>query len=258
MLAFRFDGTFEGLLSAVYDAYMEKQFPDVLLAHCDSAPLAVTAEHHVETRREKADRVFAGLTKRLSREGKNTILLAFLSEKPDSASILFRSIRKVFDAPQSPEGDFTDSDMLAMDQLARKVYADYSLLLGFTRFQKSAQGVYFAAAGPKYNILSLLVPHFKERFACHPWIIYDVRRGFGYFHENGAIKDIVIESGLLQGGRLPDHLLAQGETDFQEMWQAYFAAAAIQERINPTLQARCLPPRFRPYMTEMQPPVKRA
>lgn len=250
MLAFLFDGTFEGLLCCVFDAYTTKRFPALLLAHGEITPLTVTATHTVKTNRDNADRVFTGVVRRLSREGKNTLLLAYLSELPGIATLLFRYIRKVLDAPASKEGDFTDSDMLTVDQIARKVFAEHHLLLGFARFQKTAQGIYFAALRPKYNVLSLMLPHFMDRFAGHQWILYDGPRGFGFFHDAGDIKDITLDCPLAKDGALPEELLAEDEKTFQEMWNKYFAATAIRERSNPKLQARCMPRRYWPYMNE--------
>ncbi|SBV90899.1 conserved hypothetical protein [uncultured delta proteobacterium] len=254
MLAFRYDNTFEGLLSAVFDAYTRKEFPEIILEPGVIPPLTVSAIREVATSRPKADRVFAGLGKRLSREGKNTVLLAFLAETEGTATHLFRYICKAFDAPPgvTVEADFTDGDILAVDQAARKVFAEHHRLLGFARFQKTADNIFFSAISPRYNVLALLLPHFMDRFASHPWVIYDAGRGFGFYHENGTISDMSLNGELLTSGMLPDRLLAEDEKAFQEIWQEYLRAATIKERMNVTLQARCLPRRFWPYMTEMR------
>lgn len=252
MLAFRYDRSFEGLLSAIFDAYTRKEFPECILGPEEVPPLTVSSVHTVMTSRSKADRVFAGLGKRLTRTGKNSVLLAFLSEEAEIATLLFRYMRKIFDSPlgKMPETDFADADIFAVDQTARKVYAEQNHLLGFARFQKTAEGIYFAALSPRYNVLSLMPAHFKDRFSAHPWIIYDARRGFGFHHESGIISDVVLEGEVLSDGKLPAHLLAQGEEFFQKMWEGYLASASIRERINRPLQARCLPRRFWPHMTE--------
>lgn len=252
MLAFRYDATFEGLLSAVFDAYTRKEFPGILLTPGETAPLTVDAVHTVMTSRPKADRVFVGLTKRMTRIGQNTVLLAFLSEQPGISTVLFRYIQKMFDAPpgSAPESNYADPDIFAADTMARKVYAERGHLLGFARFQKTAEGIYFAALSPKYNSLSLLLPHFSDRFSGHPWAIYDARRGFGFYYTNGVIRDMRLEGDILEDGRLPARLLAQGENFFHELWRTYLDSASIRERMRPSLQIRCLPRRFWPHMTE--------
>ncbi len=254
MLAFRIDNTFEGLLCAIFDAYTRKEFPETILEADAIPPLTVSRVRDVITVRQNADRVFAGLCKRLTRTGKNTLLLAFLSEEPGIASLLFHYMRKILDAPASttPEADFADRDILAVDQVARKVHCEYHHLLGFARFQKTAEGIYFAALSPRHNVVSLTLPHFMDRFATHPWILYDARRGFGFHYENGTISDMSLTGDILEDGRLPAHLLAQGEDFFREMWEKYLCAATIRERINRKLQVRCLPRRFWPHMTEKE------
>lgn len=254
MLAFRFDNSFEGLLSAVFDAYTRKMFPELLLGPEEIPPLTAGTVHTVATSGAKADRVYTGLAKRISRIGRNSILLAFLSEEKDVPTLLFRFMRKIFDAPPSAtlEGDFSDPEIMAVDQIARKVYCDYHLFLGFARFQKTAEGLYFSALAPKYNVLPLMLPHFRDRFAGQRWILYDARRHFGFLHDNGIIRDITLEGTALINGMLPGELLAEDEARFQDLWRQYFKSAAITERTNPKLQARCLPRRYWPYMTEMR------
>ena len=256
MLAFRHDNSFEGILSAVFDAYTRKEFPEILLDAEEIPPLTVSAVHEVETSRPKADRVFAGLCKRLTRTGKNTVLLVHLSELAGSAALLFRYIRKIFDAPRDgrgllPECDFSDRDILAADQIARKVYCEYHHLLGFARFQKTAEGIYFAALSPRHNVLAMLLPHFMDRFSTHPWVVYDARRGFGFYHENGAVSDMTLDGDILENGRLPARLLAEDELLIQSLWAGYLGSATIRERMNLKLQTRCLPRRYWPHMAEM-------
>lgn len=41
-------------------------------------------------------------------------------------------------------------------------------VLQFMRFQKTADGTYFGIMEPLYNVLSLTVRHFRDRFADQP------------------------------------------------------------------------------------------
>ena len=42
------------------------------------------------------------------------------------------------------------------------------------------------------------------------------------------------------------------QTLFQDLWKSYFKAMTIKERLNPTLQRRCMPRRYWAYLTEKQ------
>ena len=63
-----FDGTMDGLLSAVFDAFLLKEEPERLLTGGDALPLFCERIHKVATDNEKARRVWAGLEKQLPKE----------------------------------------------------------------------------------------------------------------------------------------------------------------------------------------------
>ena len=250
MRIFCYDKSFDGLLSAVFDAYAGKQFPDRLLAEGETAPLQATALHCVQSGAEKSLRVHTGLRARLSGRALGALHLAWLSEAPGSDELIFRYIRKVFDSPDFMETDLADPDIFALRQTANKVASEAHLLRGMARFQKTSQGVYFSAIGPKYNCLALLLPHFMDRFAGGQWIIYDVKRGYGVFFDGKNCREAFLPEAGHTDGALSDDLLAEDEKLFQNLWKGYFNALSIKERVNPKLQRRCMPRRFWPYLTE--------
>jgi len=252
MYIFYYDKSFDGLLSAVFDAYARKIFPDRLLAEGATAPLQAVGSHCVQHGAEKSLRVYKGLRARLSRRALGALKLVWLSEEPGSDELMFRYIRKVFDASSFMETDLADPDIFAVRQTANKVACEAHLLRGMARFQKTAQGVYFAAIGPKYNCLTLLAPHFMDRFAGQQWIICDVKRGCGIFFDGKNCHEAFLSEERHAGGTLREELLAEDEKLFQTLWKGYFSALSIKERVNPKLQRRCMPKRFWPYLTEKQ------
>ena len=54
MNVYIYDKTFDGLLTAVFDAYFRKTFPDFLLSEGDALPLFYDELHTVVTDEEKA------------------------------------------------------------------------------------------------------------------------------------------------------------------------------------------------------------
>ena len=93
---------------------------------------------------------------------------------------IFRYIRKAIDAPRSIETNFADPDVLRLAQIWKKVDGERVHIMQFVRFQKAADGTFFAAFEPQYNALPLTVQHFKDRFANQKWIIYDMKRRYGF------------------------------------------------------------------------------
>ncbi|MDR1456177.1 MAG: TIGR03915 family putative DNA repair protein [Tannerella sp.] len=255
MTVFFYDRTFEGLLTAVFDAYSLGTFPERLLKTGETAPLFTDGTHAVVTREEHAGRVWTALQRKLPHEACNMLMHVWLSEQNGCDELLFRYIRKTFDCPQSVSLNFGDTDVLEVKNLARKVSHEAHYLEQFLRFQKAADNVFFAPARPQYNVLPLTVAHFADRFADQQWVIYDLRRKYGYYYDLHHPCEITLagEGSHLISGKLDETLMAADEKLFQQLWKGYFRALTIKERLNPRLQRQHMPVRFWQYLTEKQP-----
>ena len=169
MTVFLYDHTFEGLLTALFDAYVRKTFPEALLTAGEPLPLFCDEVHTVVTDPEKSERVWKALRKKLSAAGLASVTGCWLSELPEAPLLLMRYLRKVFDSPRNIETHYADPDVLAVWQLGRKVSGERMRVLQFMRFQKTADGTYFGIMEPLYNVLSLTVlrlllrPHRSQR-----------------------------------------------------------------------------------------------
>lgn len=252
MVIFRYDKSFEGLLTCVFEAYERKLFPDLLLEK--EAPLPLFYEEVVEvlTDLQRSARVWKGLEKKCSPAGLGVITHNWLSELPNTDRLLFRYICKAIDAPASIELNFGDPDVLQASQIAKKVSQERHRVVQFTRFQKASDGTYFAATSPLYNVLPLAINYFQDRFADQIWIIYDTKRAYGYYYNLHEVTEIRFDhphTHLLTGKLAPD-LMDQNEQLFQQLWKTYFKSIAIKERINPRLHRQHLPVRFWKYLTE--------
>ena len=253
MIIFRYDKTFEGLLTSVFDAYSRKTFPDKLLSEHDIEPLFTQTCHHVTSSEEKSKRVWNALLKKLPNRASNMILHVWLSECEGSDELLFRYMRKTFDHTHSIAYNFSDADVLDIERLARKVAHETLYIKQFLRFQKAADGIFFAPIRPIYNALPLSINHFTDRFADQQWVIYDLRRKYGYYYDYHTTREITFtdeEDSLRE--KFDESLMAEDEKLFQELWKGYFKALTIKERINPRLHRQHMPVRFWRYMTEKQ------
>lgn len=255
MVVFTFDRTFEGVLTAVFDAYSLKLFPDELIGEGVPLPLFYEQVHDVVTDRERAERVWNGLKKKLSRFGLQSLLYVWMSELPVAPTLLFRYMRKVVDSPRSIEKNFGDSDVLEVFKIEKKVAAERMNLLQFVRFQKANDGTYVAAVEPLYNVLPLTVPHFKDRFSDQKWLLYDIRRQYGYYYDMKEAREVRFEdaeSAFLKTGRLTDAQMDKDERLYRHLWKTYFETVAIKARLNPRKQRQDMPVRFWKYLTEKQ------
>lgn len=253
MIIFRYDKTFDGLLSAVFDAYSRKTFPEKLLGEKETEPLFVEEVYLVITAADKATRVWNALQKKVSKEVCNMLMYVWLSEQEGCDELLFRCICKLFDSRQVVAANFSDNDMLQVHQIARQVNRERLYIMQFVRFQKTLDNIYFAPVAPIYNALPLAIEHFVDRFSDQKWLIYDTKRHYGYYYDLTAPSEITLDSEMqLMDGKLVDAALAEDEKLFQELWRGYFQAMSIKERLNKKLQRQNMPVRFWRYLTEKQ------
>ena len=260
MMVYTFDRTLDGVLTAVYDAYALHQQPEELVGAGKVLPLFCEEVHEVVTVDDKARRVWAGLEKRLSREALRLIMVSYLSELPELDTPLFHYIYKVFQQPagaKSIETNFSDPDVLAVTNIARRVMHEQLRMKQFMRFQKAKDGTYLGVVSPDHDVLPLVIDHFQDRFQDQPWLIYDARRRYGYYHDLKEVTRITFqdETALpfdLETGKLNDEVLSANDKLFQELWRTYFKAICIRERMNPRKQLSDMPRRYWKYMTEKQ------
>ena len=257
MTIYTFDGTMDGLLTAVFDAFERHEQPDQLLTAGDALPLFCEGQYDVVTDESRAKRVFAGLEKRLAPEALRLLSVSWLSELPELNTPLFQYICKVF-----RQGDvsrnFADADVLAVTNIARKVLHEQLRMKQFIRFQKAKDGTYLAVISPDHNVLPLITGHFADRFNDQPWLIYDARRHYGYYYE-GAGEPVRVtfedESEVpfsLADGKLNEEVISGDDRLLQDLWRTYFKAICIRERMNPRKQKSDMPVRYWKYMTEKQ------
>jgi len=253
MIIFQYDKTFEGLLTAIFDAYNRKSFPDLLIGNEDQVPLFVDETYSVLTQKDKATRVWKGLEKKLNKNSLNMISYVWLSELPTIDRLLFSYIRKIVDNSTSFQHNFADNNVLEMRKIAIKVSKERHRMIEFVRFQKAADDLFFAAISPEHNCLPLTISHFRNRFADQKWIIYDMRRNYGYYYDLKKTTEITLDSlDLFADGKLNEDLMATDEKLFQDLWRGYFKALTIKERINPKLHKQQLPKKYWKYLTEKQ------
>ena len=79
-----YDGSFEGLMTAVFEVFEYRFKPVKIMSREHYAEDFFSAFHEVITDSEKADRVIKKLENDLGKSGVKQLLLVYLSERPDS------------------------------------------------------------------------------------------------------------------------------------------------------------------------------
>ena len=245
----------DGVLTAVFDAYALRQQPEELVGEGSVLPLFCEEVHLVQTADDKAQRVWRGLEKKLSKEALRMLTVAWLSESEELYTPMFHYIYKVFKGTN--ERNFSDPDVLYVTNTARRVAHEQLRMKQFMRFQKAKDGTYLGVVSPDNDVLPLVIGHFQDRFNDQPFLIFDARRKYGYYYDKTAVTRVTFEDEAtipfsLDDGKLNDDLLSENDQLFQDLWRTYFKAICIRERMNPRKQLNDMPRRYWKYMTEKQ------
>ena len=254
MNVFVYDGTFEGLLCAVFESYDRKLVPEKIVSILKLNHSLFDSEITITSESEKAARVWKSLQNKLSSENKQLPYHAFLYGKDEIDQTVFRFILLVFDTPYSIEYDYVNPAVLKLKQTQKIVAKEAMRMLQFVRFQKTADDIYFAALSPEFDVLPLAAQHFIDRYKDQQWIIYDLKRDYGIFYDLEDVKEITLDSKQFSHltGELNDNVMEEGEASYQAFWQQYVKAITIRERLNPKLQLQHMPRRYWKYLPEMK------
>lgn len=256
MKIYTYDNTFEGLLTSIFDCYSRKDFPVDICSRYGEQRYLFVDKIDIESNPKKAERVWKGIQKKLSGKNKQLLFYAFLSEEQGIEMKIYRFLRRMFSEHLNLETDFGDHDVLYLTQTSQKVKKEAMRLLQFVRFQRTKDGMYFCGIEPKYDVIPLILTHYKKRFADQKWMIYDLKRNYGIYYDKDKVEEVVISKKQFNSynGQIKQNLLDEGEDFYQKLWRSYFKHIDIQERKNLKLQRQHMPKRFWRYLPEKQEP----
>lgn len=251
MTTLLYDGSWSGLLTAVFEIYERKLSNVQIETPQHYQPSMFSKAITVYTDEAKALRVWNGLKKYLSAETALQLYTSFLSEIADIGQNLCRYIQLVFQRHASPQGDYANPDVLRVTQISRMVHREKHRMEAFIRFQLTQDGLFYAGIEPDFNVIPLLLKHFKNRYADQRWLIYDIKRQYGIYYDLHTVEEIQINLAqkTVQSSTHPE-LFHADETLYQTLWKDYFKHVNITERKNTKLHLQHVPKRYWKHLTE--------
>jgi probable DNA metabolism protein len=245
-----YDGSFEGLLTAVFEVYAHKLGIVNLEKEEKHTDAMFQQVMKVITDENRASRVLKGLKQKISGMGVQRLYAAHLAGMEGEENNLLGYIRYAFDAPQNIEEDYGNKYVMRVSEMVRKVRREKHRMEAFVRFQKLKDGTFYATVEPDFNVLPLLIRHFKSRYADQKWIIYDLKRNYGLHYDLHDIQFITLDFAT---SAKPGDVAAVFEADeeiYQHLWKNYFHSVNIVSRKNTKLHVRHIPKRYWKHLTE--------
>lgn len=236
-LCYLYDGSFEGILTAVWEAYYSKDEPAEIIWEGQNQPDLLSKTRYIYTDPVKADKVYKAVEDKISRMALRRIFYIFLSETRESGIIILNYLRQGFRLGSAVDDFHADPAVLESEKLYNKVAMEKHRLSGLVRFKLLESGVYYSRIEPDHNIVSLLAPHFASRMPSELWIIHDASRGIAVFYNKVEWTIRNLES--------PEEMVFKEEEElYQSMWKAYYKHLSIESRRNTKLKKRMMPVRY--------------
>jgi len=255
MIIYVFDGSLEGILTAVFEYYERKPGLVRLVSAKYFQPVMLQETFEIINDEVKAKRVWAGLCKKISTDWQTRFYKAYLAETAETFQHLLDFCIYVFDNPKGAEQNFGHPSVIAISKIDRSVNREKHRMKAFIRFQETGDGIFYAAVEPDFNVLPLIGSFFKNRYADQKWIIYDLRRQYGLYYDLEKVEEIQMEYlPQIKSDKvnLPDQLLDAKQELYALLWNDYFRSTNIPARKNMRLHIQHVPKRYWKYLTEKQ------
>lgn len=250
-MTYLYDGTYYGLLSVIFESYRIKMPPGRIMPEADWTDNLFEEPLVVSTRKEWAERVQKGIIQKTSKKGERMLYRCLLSEQPGIEVMIYNFVRNAMQSEGNWERNYLDNTVLGLQQIDKKMGREVHRMHAFVRFQQTRDDIYYAVIEPDFDVLPLIIDHFEKRYPAQTWLIYDSRRHYGMFYDQVKTEAITFaEKDHLHLRQISAAILEEGETDYQEAWQAYFKSTNIPERKNMKLHLQHVPRRYWKYLVE--------
>jgi probable DNA metabolism protein len=267
MITYIYDGTFPGLLTAVYLWFNNHQTVADIATASRCAPDLFTEMETVTTDPQLAGKLLQALAGKLTRSAFHDLYFCFLSEVAGIEKSIGDYLQKILKYGGSFAQNYADDTARLIRKTSDRVSYEIHRYHGFVRFRKMNDGLYYAPIEPDSNIVELLAPHFSARFADQPWFIHDLRRSKGLYYDGGRTGEraqcrlvtgvearpeavLSVRQIGMHGVDFNPGIFEADEPLYQELWNEYFKGIAIRERENKRLQRQHMPKRYWAHMTE--------
>ena len=246
-----FDGSYPGYLCCIFEAFERKEFDAIPLTASHIELNIFSTGREIITDTNKSNRILQGMEKIISKNEITIFYHNFLSDSPSEWLNGFKIMIDLFKTGKIDLRNFGNSNILRMHQTIKKVSRERHRMKAFIRFVKSDDELYTAIFEPDFNVLPLITQFFKNRYADQRWLIFDVRRNYGYYYNLEELIEVSNESeGQVQNPYDLEINIDPKELEYQQLWKTYFKSTNIEARKNLKLHLRHVPKRYWKYLVE--------
>lgn len=236
-----YDGSFEGLLTCVFESFQRKEIPlEILVFGTDQQTLYTARE--IETDSEKSARVSRAIPLKISPDALEIVCKGYLTCHPQKELLILKFLYLGFRYGARVMDMLADDTVNALFKAVQFLGREAHLSLEFLRFSEYNH-VLVAIIEPKNQVLPLMAKHFCDRFGRESFMIYDKTNKVALAHSPSRTEILPAEEFALPKAD-------EEEKNWRALWQVFYDTIGIEERYNPRCRMNHMPKRYWKHMTE--------
>lgn len=239
-----YDGGFEGMLCCIFEAFARRERPGAILVG-EPQQTSLFEERWVESQPIRANRVFNGLSRKISRDAARLVRGLYLTEHSEKELLALDFTRLAFRVGPGVTAMRGDPVVAAASSAVERALAEAHKYKGLLRFS-DVGGPLVAEIEPKNRVLPLFAGHFCGRYRNENFLIYDRPH-----HEVMIWQDRTLRYETVDSLTLPP--VSGEEEETRRLWRRFYKTIAIAARENPRCRQTNMPKRYWNLLTELQP-----
>lgn len=240
---FLYDGTFEGLLTIVFDCYIFKEIPLKIMPEYEYISNILDVTKLIKTDYIKSDRIFHGIPKNICSDALYHAYNAFLcsnhSHICENKEIeIVKFLLYGFTIGSKIMTMLSIDCVLYVVKLKKNTLSEAHKLKGLVRLQEIGNNLYYASIHPENNVIENLGHFFINRFPTQNLILHDKNRRICLIYNTKEYSIIDAPDNMM------NFCLSENEKQFQNLWKVFFETISIKERTNPRCQMQFMPKKY--------------
>ena len=238
-----YDGSFDGLLTAVFESFKNKEIPSEIVSENDFIP-TLFAVHRVVTDENLSLRVKNGVKRAAGSRAYNAVRLGYLTNLDDKGALINDFIHMAMQYGEGVTRMLADYTVNRLFRAVKALNQESHKYLGFVRFSES-DGFLTSVIEPKNQVLPIIANHFCDRYPEESFMIFDKTHSQALIWHNHTKAFIEIDN-------LEINNLSENEQAFQALWKSYYDTMEIKARHNERCRMSFMPKRYWNNLPEMQ------
>lgn len=244
MISLVYDGSFEGLLTAVYDGfYLKKKINNIFDESSEFMPSLLDEVITIKNDNNKFAKVRDAIVTKIDSLALKKVYIVYLSNTKNKEILIYNYLKKAFSIGPDIHMFLNIDEVRMVDEINKRTNYEVHRLRGFIRFNYIQNKFLYAAISPDNDILEFLADPFKRRYANEFWIINDIVRKKAIIYDKNSYE--IVSFSDEDSAKLCDY-----KDEYSKLWVEYFKSTHIAERKNLQLQRRMMPKRYWKHIFE--------